>query len=100
MMFLQWKRPNPKLTNATTREERVFYRHLPRRSRRIKEARLQAIRLDATLSPTQKKWLLKVTKRVVARRAGYFPIYSIGDRYYKHTAAGYLVEARPSPTPY
>jgi hypothetical protein len=87
MMFLQWKRPNPKLTNATKREERVFYRHLPRRSRRIKEVRLQAIRLDSTLSPAQKKWLLKVTKRVITRRAGDFPIYSIGDSFYKHTAA-------------
>jgi hypothetical protein len=100
MMFFQWKRPNPKLTNATKREERVFYRHLPRRSRRIKEALLRAIRLDSTLRPAQKKWLLKVTKRRVTRRAGDFPIYSIGVRYYEHTAAGYLVEARPSLTPY
>ena len=99
-MFFQWKRPNPKLTNATKGEERVFYRNLPRRSRRIKEALLRAIRLDTTLSLAQKKWLSKVKKRVVTRRAGDFPIYSIGDRYYKHTAAGYLIEARPFPTPY
>ena len=87
-----WKRPNPKITNATKREERKIYRHLPRRSRRIKEARLRAIKRDCSLSHAQKKELIKVTKRRVTRTDGSFPLVAIGGRYYEQTAAGYLVE--------
>ena len=86
------KRPNPKITNAAKREERKFYRHIPRRSRRIKEARLLAIKRDCSLSDAQKKELLKVTKRVVVFTDGTFPLVVIGGRYYEQTAAGYLSE--------
>ena len=87
-----WKQPNPKITNATKREERKFYRHIPRRSRRIKEARLLAIKRDCSLSHAQKKDSIKVTKRRVTRTDRSFPLVAIGGRYYKQTAAGYLSE--------
>ncbi len=87
-----WKRPNPKITNTAKREERKFYRHLPRRSRRINEARLLAIKQDCSLSLAQKKELIKVTKRHITRTDGTFPLVAIGGRYYKQTAAGYLSE--------
>ncbi len=73
-------------------EERKFYRHIPRRSRRIKEVQLLAIKQDCSLSDAQKKELLKVTKRVVIFTDGTFPLVAIGGRYYKQTAAGYLSE--------
>ena len=86
------KRPNPKITNAAKREERKFYRHIPRRSRRIKEARLLAIKRDCSLSNAQKKELFKATKYRVVFTDGTFPLVAIGGRYYKQTAAGYLSE--------
>jgi hypothetical protein len=86
------RQPNPKITNAAKREERRYYRHLPRKSRRLKEARLLAIRQDCSLSVAQKKQLFLVTKYRVVFTDRTLPLVAIGGRYYKQTAAGYLSE--------
>ncbi len=86
------RQPNPKITNAAKREERRYYRHIPQRSRRIKEARLLAIRQDCLLSVAQKKQLFLVTKYRVVFPDRTLPLVAIGGRYYETTGARYLSE--------
>ena len=89
-----WKRPNPTITNATTIAERDIYRHQPRRSHRIREARVRAIGRNPLLSRAQKKGQTKEARRVFvpARKDGNTHFVAVGAHYYERTAAGFLVE--------
>ncbi len=86
------RQPNPTITNAAKREERRYYQHIPQRSRRIKEARLLAIRRECSLGVAQKKQLFLVTKYRVVFPDRTIPLVAIGGRYYETTGAGYLSE--------
>jgi hypothetical protein len=86
------RRPNPNITNAAKIEERRYYQRIPRRSRRIKEAQLLAIRRDCSLSVAQQKQLFLVTKYRVVFPDRTLPLVAIGGRYYQQTGAGYLSE--------
>ena len=90
-----WKRPNPTITNATTIAERDIYRHQPRRSHRIHEARVQAIGRNLLLSRAQKIVQTKEARGrvfVAARKDGNTHHVAVGAHYYEWTAAGFLVE--------
>ena len=86
-----WKRPNPTITNTTTIAERDIYRHQPRRSHRIREARVQAFGRDLLLSRAQK---IVQTRRVfvASRKDGDTHHVAVGADYYERTPAGFLVE--------
>ena len=89
-----WKRPNPTITNATTLAERDIYRYQPRRSHRIREARVRAIGRNPLLSRAQKKGQTKEARRVFSagRQDGNTHFVALGAHYYERTAAGFLVE--------
>ena len=90
-----WKRPNPNITNATTIAERDIYRHQPRRSHRIREARVQAIGRNLLLSRAQKIVQRKEARGrvfVAARKDGGTHHVAVGAHYYKRTPAGFLVK--------
>jgi hypothetical protein len=72
------------ITNAAKREERRYYQYVPRRSRRIKEARLLAIRQDCSLFLVTKYRILFPDRTI--------PLVTIDGRYYEQTGAGYLSE--------
>ena len=86
------KRPNPKITNAAKREERRYYQRIPRRSRRIKEAKLLAIRRDCSLGVAQKNQLFLRTKYRFCFPDKSIPLVTIDGRYYVETGEGYLTE--------
>ncbi len=90
-----WKRPNPNITNATTIAERDIHRHQPRRSHRIREARVQAIGRNLLLSRAQKIVQTKEARErvfVAARKDGDTHHVAVGTHYYERTPAGFLVE--------
>ncbi len=90
-----WKRPNPKITTATTIAERELYRHQPRRSHCILKAQVQAIGRDCLLSRAQKIAQTKEARGrvfVVARKDGDTRHVAVGSRYYERTPMGFLVE--------
>ncbi len=86
------RRPNPRITNAAKKEERRYYQRIPRRSRRIKEAKLLAIRRDCSLSAAQMNQLFLRTKYRLCFPDRSIPLVTIGGRYYEETGEGYLTE--------
>jgi hypothetical protein len=86
------RRPNPRITNAAKKAERKYYQRLPRRSRRIKEAKLLAIRRDCSLSVAQKNQLFLQTKYRLCFPDRSIPLVTIGSRHYQETGVGYLSE--------
>jgi hypothetical protein len=86
------RRPNPRITNAAKKEERRYYQRIPRRSRRIKEAKLLAIKRDCSLSVAQKNQLFLRTKYRICFLDRFIPLVTIGGRYYEQTGEGYLTE--------
>ena len=92
---MEMKRPSPSLTNATSIAEREIYRHQPRRSHRILEARVRAIGQNCSLSRAQKNAQTKEARGrvfVIARKDGDIHHVAVGDRYYERTPVGFLVE--------
>ncbi len=90
-----WKRPNPNITNAMRIAERDIYRHQPRRSHHIREARVQAIGRNLLLSRAQKIMQTKEARGrvfVAARKDGNTHHVAVGAHYYERTPAGFLVE--------
>ena len=90
-----WKQPNPNITNAMTIAERKLYRHQPRRSHRILEARVQAIGRDFLLSCAQKIAQTKEARGrvfVAARKDGDTHHMAVGAHYYERTPTGFLVK--------
>ena len=86
------RRPNPRITNAAKKEERRYYQRIPRRSRRIKEAKLLAIRRDCSLGVAQKQQLFLRTKYRICFPDRFIPLVAISGRYYETTREGYLSE--------
>jgi hypothetical protein len=92
---MKMKRPSPSITNTTTIAERELYRHQPRRSHRILEARVQAIGQDCSLSRAQKNAQTKEARGrvfVVARKDGDIRHVVISARYYERTPTGFLIK--------
>ena len=86
------RQPNPRITNKAKKAERKYYQRIPRRSRRIKEAKLLAIRRDCSLSVAQKNQLFLQTKYRLCFPDRSIPLVTIGGRYYRETGEGYLSE--------
>ena len=83
------RRPNPRITNAATIEERKYYQRLPRKSRRIKEAKLLALRRSG-IAQTNLLYLRTMYRFCFPDR--FIPLVTIGGRYYRETGEGYLSE--------
>ena len=92
---MKMKRPILSLTNATTIAEREKYHYQPQRSHRLLKARLLVTGQDRLLSRAQKSAQAKEVRGqnvVIVRKDSDICHMAVGNRYYKRTPMGYLIE--------